>query len=486
MENPSVGVTLSPEQEDTARLLGELLGRAVGLRYKDFCLLSAGAFPLTASKPMAAHALRELDSMLRGVLAVPMDAKAPEDPNANEKREEVGKILKGLNYDENAIKRALDGLEPRTKHKDQIRKILTRLGFDPTSDIAIHWISTIDNYQNVHGRWFHQSLEVDDDFRTKIQLPFDTVVRAIAIALRGHYASLMRRVKALTAMTDRGHAAKLFAREIPRAMQLQWYFFKNLTTGEWLIPLRNEGLLLEPPRFAEEEGEGRYYAEWPAGDYLRRMAAVADETVRKGVMEALCSVAEARHPDILQNGIAILAELPAAEAARLADLAVGWLKRDGRVLHSQAPNDLVRKLAESGEVAATTKVARELFRLWEDNGKIRNQFGEHMYEHYLPLLIGPLIAACGSEFLEVLIDCLRQALTVLGDYSYASFSRTPVSHVNSPPFDLSDMLMSAVRQVAEELVRSRAAPMSKVIGMLAVNKYKIFTRITLHILAEEP
>jgi hypothetical protein len=203
-------------------------------------------------------------------------------------------------------------------------------------------------------------------------------------------------------------------------------------------------------------------------------------------MEALCSVAEARHPDILQNGIAILAELPAAEAARLADLAVGWLKRDGRVLHSQAPNDLVRKLAESGEVAATTKVARELFRLWEDNGKIRNHFGEHMYEHYLPLLIGPLIAACGSEFLEVLIDCLRQALTVLGDYSYASFSRTPVSHVNSPPFDLSDMLMSAVRQVAEELVRSRAAPMSKVIGMLAVNKYKIFTRITLHILAEEP
>src|SRR5712664_4020237 len=67
---------LSPEQRDTATLLDELLGQAIAARYEDFCRLSAGAFSLNVSKPMAAHALRELDSMLRSVLAVPMEAVA--------------------------------------------------------------------------------------------------------------------------------------------------------------------------------------------------------------------------------------------------------------------------------------------------------------------------------------------------------------------------------------------------------------------------
>ena len=90
----------------------------------------------------------------------------------------------------------------------------------------------------------------------------------------------MRRVQALVAMPDRGHAVKLFAEGIPGAMQLQWYFFSNLTTGDWLEPLMCQGLLGEPPRFTDEEGEGRLYGEWPAGDYLLRIAGSDDARTR--------------------------------------------------------------------------------------------------------------------------------------------------------------------------------------------------------------
>jgi hypothetical protein len=71
---------LSPEQQDTAALLNRLLGNAIANRYVDFCRLAAGAVILNTSRPHAVHALRELSNILRDVLAVPMEATAPELP----------------------------------------------------------------------------------------------------------------------------------------------------------------------------------------------------------------------------------------------------------------------------------------------------------------------------------------------------------------------------------------------------------------------
>jgi hypothetical protein len=66
--------------------------------YVDFCRLAAGAFALNVSRPMAAHALRELDSMLRGALEVPMEARAPETAEDTEKIAEARKQLRVLGF----------------------------------------------------------------------------------------------------------------------------------------------------------------------------------------------------------------------------------------------------------------------------------------------------------------------------------------------------------------------------------------------------
>jgi hypothetical protein len=115
---------LSPEQRDTATLLDELLGQAIAARYEDFCRLSAGAFSLNVSKPMAAHALRELDSMLRSVLAVPMEAVAVTATDFQQKLKHARKQLRGLKFDDDAIARAITSLAPRINHKAQIQKIV--------------------------------------------------------------------------------------------------------------------------------------------------------------------------------------------------------------------------------------------------------------------------------------------------------------------------------------------------------------------------
>lgn len=49
------------------------------------------AFPLVVSTPMAAHALRELESMLRHVLEVPMEAKASESSADTARRDAARK-----------------------------------------------------------------------------------------------------------------------------------------------------------------------------------------------------------------------------------------------------------------------------------------------------------------------------------------------------------------------------------------------------------
>jgi hypothetical protein len=74
MDQPVNTFDLSPQQQEMTSLLQRLLGNAIANRYVDFSRLAAGAFALNVSRPIAAHALRELDSMLRSALQVPMQS----------------------------------------------------------------------------------------------------------------------------------------------------------------------------------------------------------------------------------------------------------------------------------------------------------------------------------------------------------------------------------------------------------------------------
>jgi hypothetical protein len=124
MDQPVNAFDLSPEQQETTSLLQRLLGSAIANRYVDFCRLAAGAFALNVSRPMAAHALRELDSMLRGALEVPMDARAPDTVVDVEKIEQERKQLRALGFEDQIIDRAAQALKPRLNHRAVQRSLL--------------------------------------------------------------------------------------------------------------------------------------------------------------------------------------------------------------------------------------------------------------------------------------------------------------------------------------------------------------------------
>src|ERR1700733_14051197 len=123
MEEVPETFELSPEQQDTAALLKELLGQTMADRYIDVCRLSAGAFELRISAPVAAHAMREFESALRRILEVPMEAKVKQTAQEEERLTTAKKSLKELGFNNDAIAEAAKKLQS-PKHKDQIHKIV--------------------------------------------------------------------------------------------------------------------------------------------------------------------------------------------------------------------------------------------------------------------------------------------------------------------------------------------------------------------------
>jgi hypothetical protein len=480
---------LTDEQADTDRLLRRLLGTAVADRYADFCRLSSGRLRLTVTRPLAGHAMRELDSWIRHMLAVPMDARAVDDRAQKLCRRKARRMLKKMGFDDGAVQRAGDGLKPKLGHKMQIERICGRLGLAADSDVTKLWIELNDTYGRVHERSFHERLDVDDTFRTQYARRFDTVIRTLALQLQDRYAALMQRAKQISGMPP-AEGIKLFVSEIPGAIQLRLYFYENLASDEWLPFLEAEGLLQEPLPDDQIGGVLRLWA-WPVGRYLIRMAASDNAATRAIIGRTLRALKSSTHPDVQRLGLEIIAALPADEAATLADVVGGWLTLE--TAHTQAwPHAIIKRLALSGHLDAALRVTGAVFQVFEQGGELTAFFEPTMYEYYMNAAVnelakaGPLSAL--PHFCDLLLHASRtdRRLRSVGeeDYSYYTVGSLTPDHLDSG--DILATIIRAIVKFAVASVEADASAVRAVLDVLAKYAPKIFRRIELHVLAMAP
>jgi hypothetical protein len=144
-------VAPSPEQEDTARRIRKLLGKSIADQYRDFCLLAAGAVGLRTPRPHAAHALRELDSTLRHVLAAALDVEVETTEEDETRLLKAREALEACGFDRGRIETALKRLKPFS-HKAQIKMIVERLGLDQDGDVAQKWVTVTEAAGKAHER----------------------------------------------------------------------------------------------------------------------------------------------------------------------------------------------------------------------------------------------------------------------------------------------------------------------------------------------
>jgi hypothetical protein len=105
LDAPAKRLDLSPEQQNTATLIRQLLRKSLADRYVDFSRLASGAIPLRISIPVAAHALRELESIVRQTLAGPMEIAVDATPADLKKVEAARTHLHAIGFNEDTINR---------------------------------------------------------------------------------------------------------------------------------------------------------------------------------------------------------------------------------------------------------------------------------------------------------------------------------------------------------------------------------------------
>lgn len=478
--------SLSQEQRETSILIEQLLGKAIADRYVDLCCLSAGTPKLRVSKPMAAHALRELESTLRTVLAVPFDAISRDDEAHRARRENAQISLKEMGFDEATAKRAAEALKPRLNHRMQIEKICERLELGDNAEVAKLWISLHGNFGVAHRRSFHQSLEVDEDFRAQYQHPFDVVIRAVLEALQRQYLKLVLRVDELLKMPEKRQSAKLFAQEIPGAASLQHRFYDKLNTGDWLEIL-TEHRLLEAPLWNPNEDPARLrYRNWPAGSYLSRMASSPEPRTRKKVLAAIRKVADSDHPSVQQCGLEILAALPTDESRAALPLAIIWLNRGGDFLLQSAAERLLLKLAKANAKQEVLELGQALLQLRNNGDEIVGIYAEQTYQTQMPIMADAIVGVCGLEGLRLLLELFLHAGHASDEFKYDDYSDDSVGNDDDAAYSILSALQRVVRVHATKLVELDVENVRPVINLFAKHPERICQRLALHVLAKRP
>lgn len=487
---PSGRWHLTSEHQDTFRLLEQVLGKSIADRYIDFCTLSYGIHGLRVSVPIAAHALRELDSIFRGALEELAGVNPGPSDTELEQQNAASDALRKLGYDDDAINRAVGGLIPRASHKSAIKKIVAWLGLAENGDIAKAWLAVSGAHKKAHERKFNRALHVDDEFRRVWADPFEMVIRGVAVTLQSKFAAFIVRTEALARMTDIPSALAAFEKQNIGALTVQRHFYWSIRGPEWLPELIKRGLVVEPLPAPPDDEVDQTFREWPVGIYLLRLADDGNGPVFHSLAAVIRSLADSNNPNVRRTCMTILASMPGEISAQLTDVAIGWLSRDADFGLTSPAEKLISKLAAAGLHEACDSLASALFQLFDQNGDIATSFSQHMYEHSLVIAEPTLTAALGFGALRLLTQLLYEAAVISRkirfeppqDYTSAS---APLPKNSQSVYDVFGALTFATIECATRLVREEHADVRGIMDILLKNKFQLAQRIALHVLAQK-
>ncbi len=277
------------------------------------------------------------------------------------------------------------------------------------------------------------------------------------------------------------------------------YFFDRLSNPEWIQPLRERGLLRRPPPAERNEEKGTIsFPPWPASRYLARMAPERPDLVRDVILQMDRTDNLAVHEDILEAALRSPAPISAALAKRLMDEVVR--------LYSPLPEKfaaLMLHLAKGGEQQRALQLARYLLEpVRADRPPVsvegkdislspdaEAKIAEYEYQQIVQESYSTLVTLVGTPALLLLCDLLEQAIRISrGDrqeppYDYSSIWRPAIEdHEQNISSDVENVLVSGLRNAAEQLVRNDRRHLAELVDLLERWPWHIFHRIALHLL----
>ncbi len=287
------------------------------------------------------------------------------------------------------------------------------------------------------------------------------------------------------------------------------YFFSRLESPDWIEPLFHAGLFQHPPP-PRREGDYISFSVWPESRYLARMARLAPETVQKIALQMPDTENVRVHEDLISAACSMPPEL----ASDLARKEAAWVGSQEHLylLLPEKLGELVSHLSRGGQIDVALVLARPLLAVLpppertatpeEDEGfrltpEPRARFEPWYYEQILKKHIPELVRVAGERALSLLCDLLEDAIrqsrrleegAAPEDFSY--IWRPAVEEHSQNRLRgrtaLRNLLVSAVRDAAEEMTRTDPAVLPNLVRAFEERSWNIFHRLTLHLLRVFP
>ncbi|HEY6806144.1 MAG TPA: hypothetical protein VI306_21370 [Pyrinomonadaceae bacterium] len=275
------------------------------------------------------------------------------------------------------------------------------------------------------------------------------------------------------------------------------YFFSQLKTPVWIKPLKEAGMFGAPPT-PRPEGEYISFPRWPESEYLARMAAQAPDVVLEVILEMPITENVRVNEDLIDAALS----MPPQLATKLNGRAKQWAESNYSPLFPEKLGTFVAYLADGGEKDGALSLARTVLavlpdpnsdRYVDDNPyhlspQPRARFGIWEYKIILQAVIPSLIRVGREEAFSLFCDLLTDAIRLSRnrsddpgpeDYSYIWRANIDSSSGHD---DVKEVLVSAVRRAAEELLKTLPDLLINVVRQLEARPWVIFHRIALYLL----
>jgi len=248
------------------------------------------------------------------------------------------------------------------------------------------------------------------------------------------------------------------------------YFFDRLENPEWLEPLWEKGFFSNPPAPVKDEEEKTIrYQPWPEAGYLARMAKYKPDLVANIIEKMEDTDNSAVHVDLINAALAMPPEI----SVQISEKAKKWAE-NSNILTAEKIGELMAHWAKGGKNEEAIELATVLLDVlpeeqsWDTAIKKplgpRARFEIWMYEQILRKYYPELVKASGLHGLERLCDLLEKAI-IFSDHDTEEKE-----------------MVGAIREAAEEIIRSGNSNIKQVVESLERRGWKIFRRIALHIL----
>ena len=274
------------------------------------------------------------------------------------------------------------------------------------------------------------------------------------------------------------------------------YFFEHLDSPAWLEPLSEKAMFKHPQPVEKVEPYIRFPF-WPESRYLVRMSKLpqAQATVLKITVGIPSSDNSRVYDDIAE----IALSLPPALAAKLLPKLVEGIRLPIKLLLKDRMGALIVHLAEGAQGAAAATLARatlalspdprapgeeELLRFPKPQPLLEDFYYARVVDKAVPVLVSAVGVDAVRLFTSLLDDAIRLSRKPSdeeGNTEDFLYIAHPAIELGGGRDDIPGILLYAVRDAAEQLIKSDPGQFTRVLEALQQKRWSSFERLRLHL-----